>query len=254
MRLNDLLIIHGNFLFRWRNYTPFILVPIFFLAAPESARLEKVLGDADSHIWTFCCMGVSLVGLLIRSAGIGFAARGTSGRNRHSQIADSLNTTGVYSIVRHPLYLGNYLGLLGLLASTLVWWVVVIGSLVYWLILERIIEAEESYLAEKFGADFTIWAAATPAFVPIFPKWVSSGSKFNWREVLKREYNGVMALGASYFLIEAILDLYGEGQTPAIWFREDFPWFIIFMFSLIIMVSLRTIKKTTRLLSESRPT
>ena len=34
--------------------------------------------------------------------------KNTSGRNTHDQVADSLNTSGIYSIVRHPLYVGNF--------------------------------------------------------------------------------------------------------------------------------------------------
>src|SRR5574341_1438089 len=135
MRLHDLLIFQGNFLFRWRNYTPLLLLPLFFMAAPESAKMERVFGEANSDSWTYLCMGVSLLGLLIRAATVCHAAPGTSGRNRHGQLAESLNTTGMYSIVRHPLYLGNFVGLLGLLASTMVWWVVVIGSLLFWIVI-----------------------------------------------------------------------------------------------------------------------
>ena len=32
---------------------------------------------------------------------------GTSGRNTAKQVADTLNTTGLYSLTRNPLYLGN---------------------------------------------------------------------------------------------------------------------------------------------------
>ncbi|NLL27934.1 MAG: DUF1295 domain-containing protein [Bacteroidales bacterium] len=43
-----------------------------------------------------------------------FIPKGISGKNTEKQIADFLNTKGMYSIVRHPLYLGDFLMWLGL--------------------------------------------------------------------------------------------------------------------------------------------
>ena len=50
---------------------------------------------------------------MIRIYTVGTTPAGTSGRNRDKQIAEKLNKTGVYSIIRHPLYLGNLLIWLG---------------------------------------------------------------------------------------------------------------------------------------------
>ncbi len=58
-------------------------------------------------------MVISFFGLALRVIVVGHAPYGTSGRNTREQVADTLNTTGMYSIVRHPLYLANYLIILG---------------------------------------------------------------------------------------------------------------------------------------------
>ncbi len=252
MRLQDQLTSHGNFLFRWRNYTPFFLLPLFFIAASESARLETICDDINPHIWTYLCMVLSSFGIVIRSLAIGYSAPGTSGRNRHGQVADSLNTTGIYSAVRHPLYLGNYIGLLGLLVSTMVWWLVVIGTLIYWIVIERIIMTEESFLSSKFGENYNSWTSKTPAFFPNISKWVPPTGSFSWREIAVREYNGVAALAASFLFLSAILELYGKGVAPSAWLREDKPLFIIFFSCLILLIILRTLRKHTSVLSEVR--
>ncbi|MGC9453013.1 MAG: methyltransferase family protein, partial [Oceanipulchritudo sp.] len=51
---------------------------------------------------------------------------GTSGRNTKQQVAYSLNTTGFYSVVRNPLYLGNFFMYLGIALFTHHWWLVLV--------------------------------------------------------------------------------------------------------------------------------
>ena len=66
-----------------------------------------------NEAWQMLCISVSFLGLFIRIVTVGRAPIGTSGRNTREQVANTLNTTGIYSLVRHPLYLGNYLVFLG---------------------------------------------------------------------------------------------------------------------------------------------
>lgn len=52
---------------------------------------------------------VGLFGFLIRIYTIGFTPKNTLGRNtKEEQIAGELNTKGLYSLTRNPLYVGNF--------------------------------------------------------------------------------------------------------------------------------------------------
>src|SRR5262245_19709566 len=103
MKLSDRLSDTGSFLFRWRSYLP--LAPLF-AASYAGPRIDP--GSAATRVaWDAVCLAVALIGLAVRVVTVGTAARGTSGRNTRAQKADVLNTTGIYSIVRHPLYVGN---------------------------------------------------------------------------------------------------------------------------------------------------
>ena len=66
------------------------------------------------------------------------------------QVADSLNTTGIYSTVRHPLYLGNFFMWLAIVVLTADLYFVIVFCLCYF-IFERVMLAEEDFLANKFG-------------------------------------------------------------------------------------------------------
>jgi len=196
----------GIWLFKWRSYLPLLLLPllIFGLYKPTpSVEYKESFLNELSEMLSYV---VSFSGFLIRCLIVGSIPEGTSGRNRSKQIAKSLNTTGIYSLVRNPLYLGNYLMFLGVFLFAYTGWGVLIFSLLFWLYYERIIFAEEEFLKNKFGNVFTEWAEKTPAFIPSFKNWQPSSLEFSIKNVLKREYSGFFGLVVTFTLIEVIED------------------------------------------------
>ncbi len=174
MLIRDRLARDGNFLFRWRSYVPLVLLPLILFALPEAERISAQIGHEAEHIVFYLAMLVSFAGLAIRWLTVAFVPPGTSGRNTLSQRADQLNTTGMYSILRNPLYLGNFIAMLGVLICIKVWWVIAIFALCYWLYIERVIAVEEAYLEQKFGDAYRAWTARVPAFIPRFANWAAA--------------------------------------------------------------------------------
>ena len=153
----------GNSFFRWRSFIPLVLVPpALVLAYDAPARA----GDAG---WQVMCWAVGLLGVFIRAKTIGHVPPGTSGRNTaEGQVAETLNTRGMYSLVRHPLYLGNYFMWMALVLATGRLDFALLVTLAYMMYYLRIAMAEEAFLAGKFGAAYSDWTATVPAFVPKF--------------------------------------------------------------------------------------
>ena len=105
---------------------------------------------------------------------VGYVPRGTSGRNTRKQVAEVLNTTGMYSVVRHPLYVGNFIMWLGISLFFHLWWFTLLIALIFWVYYEKIMYAEEAFLEEKFGEQFLALGRKNPAFYPSFFPMASS--------------------------------------------------------------------------------
>lgn len=239
--LVDELKVTGGWLFRYRSIVPLLIVP---LVAWKLATFTYWQG---SHLlterWQWACFLVSLAGLGVRVATVGFVPAGTSGRNTSCQRADSLNTTGIYSVVRHPLYLGNYIVFLGMMLLLRSWSFVLIGSCLYALYYERIMIAEEAFLQSRFAQAFENWAKETPAFLPRFRSWSTPELTFSLREVLRREGTSWMLVTGIYAMFDFLADSWVEQKLMIDWL-----WIALFGVSFLVWAGLRTIKRQTRLL------
>jgi protein-S-isoprenylcysteine O-methyltransferase Ste14 len=226
----------GNWLFRWRSFLPLAIVPVFIIGLrhftyPEGSHLLD-------RLWELFCFSISLAGLGIRICTVGYVPARTSGRTTSEPKAQELNTTGMYSIVRHPLYLGNFVIWVGIALfsrSTLLTAVCVLAFFLYY---ERIIFAEEKFLSEKFGASFSQWAEKTPIIVPKLKLWRRPACPFSWRAVLLREYPGLLALVACFTAIEVLGDRFYTGR-----WQLDPMWVVILCVSLTVFVVFWTLKK-----------
>lgn len=245
MSLHDTMIKHGHKMFRYRSYLPLLILPPLFVAMKESVYLENMVGDRLEDLWVLLCFMISMLGLFVRCYTVGFVPGGTSGRNTHAQRATHLNTTGLYSIVRNPLYLGNFIIILGVLLSIKVWWLVLLGSLAFFIYMERIILAEENFLSTTYGETYNTWRAETPAIVPNFTLWQRPAMAFSWKTVLKREYPGLLNIGFAFFIIELITDVVFEREAFREWLVEDMAWPIMMAIILIFALTLRYLKKHT---------
>ena len=241
MALKDEFVRNGRWLFLWRSYLPLFLLLLMLMPL---YRFEYIGGSHTlDALWDVFCIGVSALGVLVRVKTIGHTPSGTSGRNTRDQIAESLNTTGMYSIIRHPLYLGNFLMWLGLALFPHNLLLALVVTLSFYIYYERIMFAEEDFLRAKFGPAFEAWASVTPAFWPAFWQWRPPSLPFSLRNVLKREYSGLYALVVLFTLMEFIGEYQVEGDISL-----DPGWIAFLAVGTVVYFTLRTLKKHTRLL------
>jgi len=241
MPLQDELEKQGKWLFRWRSYLPLLALPLVLAALKDADYLERVFGETTEELWHIVFFALSFLGLVVRAMTVGHAPKETSGRNTKKQKAKTLNTTGMYSIMRHPLYFGNFLIMLGIAMFLGVWWLPAFAILIFWLYYERIMIAEEQFLKSKFGDHYLEWANRTPLFVPDFKKWQKPELPFSFKTVLAREYTGLFVLSTSFALLDNLEDILIDNAI-------DLPWVFIFAVGFILYTLLRFLKKRTRFL------
>lgn len=235
---------NGNTLFKYRGQIPVIL---FLLAIPVIFYTDlSFLTPTTYWILTVIAILLSATGFVIRAIAIGTSQKNTSGRNTQKQVAEALNTKGIYSMVRHPLYLGNYFMWIGIVAYTFNVWFFVITSLLFWIYYERIMFAEERFLERKFGEDYLNWSKKVPAFWPSKKNYIKSNIPFSMKTILRREYSGITATILGFLFIDIVRDLWFLGDH----FTWKMEYTIIAAIALLISLVLRTLKHNTKILYE----
>ena len=235
----------GNWFFQWRSYLPLLLLILFLLALKDFSYLTHQKNI--NRLWELFCLGISSSGLVIRILTVGYVPRGTSGRNTKKQVADTLNTTGMYSVVRHPLYVGNFLMWLGISLVFHLWWFTLLIGLIFWVYYEKIMFAEEEFLKKQFGDQFLAWADKTPPFLPNFSHWLPPEMTFSIKSALKREYASFFAMIAIFTILMVLCNLRVDKT-----FSLDPMWTAIFLGSLLFYLMVRFLKKKTHFLDDDR--
>ena len=238
MALQEELKTQGDFLFKNRSYLPLIILVIGLSVFIHSEYQNKIIDNRIPELFNYIWLSISLFGLYIRVVTVAHTPKNTSGRNtKEGQIAEQLNTTGIYSIVRHPLYLGNFFMWLGVAMLTNNTWFVIAFILLYALYYERIMYAEESFLIQKFGDTYLDWAKNTPVFIPSFKYYQKAKYPFSIKKALKKEKNGLAAV----FLIFWVFSFTGKMvKGKAIEFEF---WFYGALASTMIYIVLKIVKK-----------
>jgi protein-S-isoprenylcysteine O-methyltransferase Ste14 len=184
----------GALLFKWRSFTPLLLIPI---ALPLLWRSRGAAHPA----WTVAGLALCLAGQALRTWVLGQVPDGTSGQNE-TLIATQLNTTGPYAHTRNPLYLGNLLITLGLCCVAHEAVLLAVVAVLFAVQYRAIIAAEERFLFEKFGPAFEEFRARVPRFWPSPAARAQGAARpFSWKRAIWKEHNPA----ASWLLLAIVL-------------------------------------------------
>ncbi len=171
----------GNFFFKIRSFTPvpFILALLYYAKPIFETALVGIL--------------FVVIGEFLRIWAVGYAGGAT--RATSLGAARDLVTTGPYSYVRNPLYLGNLLLSLGICIFANVLWLIpilIVGYLIQYL---PIITVEEVYLLASCGPTYQTYQEQVPRFLPqIQPYPNQSDHDFSWTRAINSEKRTLTAI------------------------------------------------------------
>ena len=123
-----------------------ILVSVFCFETSSNSIIPYASNFAISLI---------LLGLATRMYASGFVLKNKE-----------LSTTGPYAFVRHPLYTGNIMILIGLCLINGFFWSFVTACIFLWFYYPTAIEYEDRKLKSLFPDTWEEWACMTPALMP----------------------------------------------------------------------------------------
>jgi protein-S-isoprenylcysteine O-methyltransferase Ste14 len=171
----------GNFSFRYRGYMLPVAVILLAIPSPDFTADPALAGLAGFLI--------AVPGQAARVVTIGLAYIIRGGKD-HKVYAEDLVTSGLYSHVRNPMYVGNFFLIVGLAVASNSWVFALIGVPLALGMHKAIVAAEESFLRNKFGAQFDAYCAHVPRWVPRLSGLARTvgGMQFDWRRVVAKEY------------------------------------------------------------------
>ena len=176
----------GNFFFKYRD----IMWPAAFLALVLLFKPRVPMGGERME-WITNVIGVLFVvaGEALRVTVIGYEYIRRGGKDRRVY-ADDLVTGGLFAHARNPLYLGNFLAIVGFFIIHNNPWTYLIGIPFYALMYVSIVSAEETFLHGKFGAHYEDYCQRVNRFIPSFAGLSESvgGMKFDLQRVVRKEY------------------------------------------------------------------
>jgi Phospholipid methyltransferase len=98
---------------------------------------------------------IAVVGMLVRLHASGFVVKNKE-----------LATSGPYALMRHPLYTGNIILIVGFAIASSLWWALPLSLAFFWFYYPAAIEYEDRKLHGIFGEEWKAWSTETPALMP----------------------------------------------------------------------------------------
>lgn len=183
---------------------------------PEAHGLNKIIRALRHHEASrqgFAVLFVLLVSLLgqpakeMLIAGGIIALVGTLIRlwaSGHVMKNKELATDGPYAYVRHPLYVGNILILLGFSMASMLWWSYPLMVFLLFFYYPPTIAYEDNKLKNFFGEEWENWSKNVHALIPSFSGKAGAGkSSWSFKKSLFKNLEPVIVLyllGCLYML------------------------------------------------------
>lgn len=228
----------GNFFFKYRNGLFPLAVVLLLVPSPNvfpDWRIAALVGT-----------GLVLAGQVLRAVTVGleYIVRGGRGGKVY---ADDLVTGGMFNHCRNPLYVGNYLGILGAVVASNSLIAMSVGGVFFLIAYLAITFAEENFLRGKFGAVYDAYCADVPRFAPKLKGLGATlrASEFHWQRLLVKEY-GTMFVSLAGIPLILLFTRHHRYELP--WWQDGWDLALLITVGILLAAYLaaRWLKKSGR--------
>lgn len=160
----------------FRQALGLLLIPVYALLA-NPLPISFVVGSV-----------IALAGMLVRLYASGFIVK-------NKQLA----TNGPYSLVRHPLYTGNLLQVIGFTFACGQWWALLVSAAFWWFYYPVAILYEDRKLHAIFGEAWETWSGTVPAVIPRGLR-IRDGGSWSFETSWKQNYEAVIVIYTIFWL------------------------------------------------------
>lgn len=190
-----------------------IVVTILYARTELKSGIFVLEGTPYEFYYEMLALLISMIGFSLRLFTLGFSTQKNK-LQEYDKIYSNhlLQVRGAYSVMRHPLYVANFLICMGPVLWTGSYWFIVFFFVAYWIYYTEIIEIKERILREKYGTKFDYWAAKTPAFIPKLSNFKKPVPKFSWKVFLLKELRFLFYLLLVYCTFDVLGELIGGTQ------------------------------------------
>ncbi|MFH2110536.1 MAG: isoprenylcysteine carboxylmethyltransferase family protein [Candidatus Bathyarchaeota archaeon] len=145
----------------------FLLNPLFVVAAfRERATVAQLLPLWDSPLVSVAGIALLVVGGAVTVAGRAQLDRFGSGILRIEE-GHRLVTTGIYGVIRHPIYGGGIIGVVGVYTAFRSLVTLVVVTAIYFVVIRHRLLFEEGMLVEEFGDEYRNYMKRTKRLIPL---------------------------------------------------------------------------------------
>ncbi len=171
-------------LIREMRYSEFFRQAIGLLLIPFFALLAK-----PTSIGFLVGCVVALTGMLVRLYASGFIVK-------NKQLA----TNGPYSLVRHPLYTGNLLLMIGFTFACGQWWALLVSAAFWGFYYPTAVAYEDRKLHGIFGEAWEAWSSTVPAVIPRGLR-IRDGGSWSFETSWKQNYEAIIVVYTIIWLV-----------------------------------------------------
>lgn len=223
-------------------FLSFFVVTILYIRTEINPNLFILEDTPAEFYYEMFAVIISLIGFSLRIFTFGYHHQYNliNKKKPTAHWNKNLHTKGIYSIMRYPIYVANFLIFFGPVLWTGNYWFILFFFAAYWIFYSEIIDIKELIFKKKYGEKYQNWVQSTPAFIPNFRLFKKPSFRFNWKIILIIEVKMLFFLLLVYSSFNLIAKYIGNSVITLNYFLFGLSLLLGFMLLIVLYLNRKT--------------